>query len=68
MEMTNKDPDVIWRASVMHHPLFGLPLDYQQIVSNYMPLMKSNNYDIMFNGHNNQMNYASFIKKDRIWF
>jgi len=29
MEETSKDPDVIWRASVMHHPLFGIPKDYQ---------------------------------------
>jgi len=30
--------------------------------------MKNNKYDVIFNGHDNQMNYAHVSKKERIRF
>lgn len=43
----------------MHHMMFGLWYpDYGTIIDDFLPLMKEYGYDIFFNGHEHQMNYA----------
>lgn len=52
MEEQSKDDKIIWKASNMHHPMFGLHYDdYQSLVDDYKPLLEANSYDIYFNGH-----------------
>jgi len=53
------DPDIIWKASSQHYPLFGMHYtDTEMIVTHLMPLLKEHGYDVYFNGHEHMMNYA----------
>ena len=39
--------------------MFGLHyLDYGAIIEELLPLLKKYNYDVYFNGHEHQINYA----------
>lgn len=59
MKKQDKDDKLIWKGSVMHHMMFGLHYtDYGAIIDEFLPLMKKHNYDLFFNGHEHQMNYA----------
>ena len=52
LEEQSKDQKIIWKASSMHHPMFGLHYDdYQSIIDDYLPLIQQNNWDVYFNGH-----------------
>lgn len=57
--MDQQDQDIVWKASVMHHMMFGLHYaDYGVILDKFLPLIRKYNYDIYFNGHEHQMHYA----------
>jgi len=54
------NPEIIWKASSMHHPMFGVHyLDYDSIISDFLPRLKEANYDVYLNGHEHTMNYAT---------
>jgi hypothetical protein len=53
------DPSIVWKASTQHYPLFGMHYDdTEDIITTLMPLLKEHNFDVYFNGHEHQMNYA----------
>jgi hypothetical protein len=55
-----KDDKIIWKASVMHHPLFGLHYtDFTAIIEDFLPLLKKYNFDVFFNGHEHNQSYAN---------
>lgn len=59
MNRVGADKKVIWKASSMHHPMFGLHyLDYEAIINDFLPRMEANGYDVFLNGHEHLMNYA----------
>ena len=59
MEEHEKDENIVWKASIMHHLMFGLHYnDYGSILDNFLPLLRKYKYDIFLNGHEHQMNYA----------
>ena len=52
---------IVWRASNMHHPLFGLHYnDYQSIIDDFLPVALENDFDVYFNGHEHLMNYGFY--------
>ena len=56
-----KDTKVIWRAAVLHHPMFALYYDdYVKIVENFLPILRTYGYDFYFAGMEHQLNYANF--------
>ena len=53
------DESIIWKATNMHHPMFGLHyLDYQVIIKELLPKLKTNKYDAFFAGHEHLAGYA----------
>lgn len=56
-----KDTKVIWRAAVLHHPMFSLYYDdYVKLVESFLPLLRTYGYDFYFAGMEHQLNYANF--------
>lgn len=56
-----KDTKVIWRAAVLHHPMFCLYYDdYVKLVEKLLPTLRTYGYDLYFAGMEHQMNYANF--------
>lgn len=52
----------------MHHMMFGLwYYDYGAIIEDFLPLMK-NGYDIFFNGHEHQLNYAYTPAQETLYY
>ena len=65
MDLNDKDASIIWKASVMHHMMFGLHYgDYTEIVDKLLPLAQRYKYDLFINGHEHQMNYA-YVEGDK---
>ena len=59
LEDQSKDDKIVWKASNMHHPMFGLHYDdYQSIIDDFKPLIADHGYDVFFNGHEHLQNYA----------
>ena len=59
MKEWDKDPKVIWRASVQHHPIYGkMYKDIQHIIDNYLPLLVEHKFDLYLNGHEHILEYA----------
>ena len=59
MQDQDGDKNLIWKASVMHHMMFGLHYsDYGVILRNLLPLIHKHKYGIYFNGHEHLLNYA----------
>ena len=58
MEEQLKDEKIIWKASNMHHPMFGLHNDYQSLIDDYKPLLEAHGYEIYFNGHEHNQIYG----------
>ena len=55
----NQDPNIVWKASNMHHPFFALTYaDYQTIIDDYLPILKNAGYDVHFNGHEHTLTYS----------
>ena len=41
LQNISEDKKIIWRASVMHHPIFGLNYpDFTVIIEDFLPLLK----------------------------
>ena len=52
LEKQKNDSQIIWKATGMHHPMFGLHYqDYQTIIEDFLPKIKESNFDVFFNGH-----------------
>jgi hypothetical protein len=59
LQKQKADPNIIWKASSMHHPMFGLHYDdYETIIGDFLPLIQDAKYDVFFNGHEHLQNYA----------
>lgn len=57
----SKDSKVIFRAAVLHHPMFCLYYDdYVKLVELLLPQLRTYGYDLYFAGMEHQMNYANF--------
>jgi|APCry1669189241_1035207.scaffolds.fasta_scaffold82383_2 hypothetical protein len=55
LEEIKNDDKIIWRASGMHHCMFGLHYeDYQAIIDDFLPKINNSNFDVFFNGHEHQ--------------
>ena len=53
------DSDIIWKAIVMHHPVFGLQnKNYKSIINNLEPLLKEYEIDLVLSGHDHLLSYA----------
>ena len=40
LDKQKEDKSIIWKASAMHHPMFGLHYDdYESIITDYLPLI-----------------------------
>jgi hypothetical protein len=64
LKAESADDKIIWKASAMHHPMFGLHYDdYQSIINDFLPLIKAANFDAFFNGHEHLQNYANTDSK-----
>ena len=52
MKEHSEDEKIVWKASNMHHPMFGLHYDdYKSIIEDFKPHLVEHGYDIYFNGH-----------------
>lgn len=56
-----KDDSIVWKATVLHHPMWGkwYP-DFQNIVSNYLPLLQEFKFDLYLNGHEHVVSFAHY--------
>lgn len=60
MEKQSKDKSIAWKATGMHHPMFGIFYqDYHAIIHNFLPIIQSHNFDAFFNGHEHLNAYAA---------
>jgi len=65
MMKQNEDPNIIWKASGMHHPMFAVDIfDYDSIISDFLPRIKKHNYDVYFNGHEHASYYGTTENQD----
>jgi len=63
MEGWAHDKKVLWKAAVIHHPLWGNfypDIDFANLVANFLPLLKDHKFDLYFNGHEHIMSYSTF--------
>lgn len=62
MQADVADEKVIWKATNMHHPMWGMggPLDrdYTTIIDDFLPKLVNNSFDVYFNGHYHDMSIA----------
>ena len=59
MNDQSADPNIIWKASTMHHPMFAMHYaDNQSIIKNFLPLAQKHGYDAYFCGHEHMQNYV----------
>jgi hypothetical protein len=65
LQKQSNDPSIAWKASLMHHPMYGChsDSDYSHILKEFLPLIQKNHYDVYFNGHEHQMSYAQTTSK-----
>ena len=65
MENHAKDSKIIFKAVVMHHPMFGLYYDdYMVLVDRFLPKLRKFGYDLYITGLEHQLNYATFPLDD----
>mmetsp|Transcript_42673 Transcript_42673/g.65459 ORF Transcript_42673/g.65459 Transcript_42673/m.65459 type:complete len:251 (+) Transcript_42673:397-1149(+) len=58
-----EDPSVVWKASNMHHPMYGAHYnDNTNIIDHFLPLAEKYGLDAYFNGHEHLLNYAYIPK------
>ena len=51
---------MIWKAAVMHHPIFGLRYpDNTVFMDDFLPLLKKYNFDVLINGHEHNLSHAT---------
>jgi hypothetical protein len=59
------DPNIIWKSSYCHHPLYGEHYhDNTGLINMFLPLLEEHKYDVYFNGHEHMMNYAQIPNKE----
>ena len=57
----SKDPNIIWKASIQHHPMFSKWwADYLDITQNLMPMLMDYKVDFYLNGHEHDLTYAFY--------
>ena len=55
-----EDEKIVWRATVDHHPMFGLSIpDYETIIDHLLPGLRNANFDVYFTGHEHFVAYAT---------
>ena len=56
-----EDEDMLWKAAVAHHPMWGkwYP-DFANIVLNFLPMMQDHKFDLYLNGHEHVISYAHY--------
>ena len=60
LDKQSQDPNIIWKTSYDHHPLFGVDADdYREIIKDFLPGIQAHNYDIFFNGHEHMMTLST---------
>lgn len=61
MKEWNDNPKIVWRAAIQHYPFWFLNMyssDYAYITNTYLPILRDNNFDIVFAGHEHLFSYA----------
>lgn len=59
LKRQRKDPNIVWKASIMHHPFFGMHyVDQYAAVHDLLPELKDAKYDVFFAGHEHLMSYG----------
>jgi hypothetical protein len=62
-----KDKSIAWKATAMHHPMFGIFYqDYHAIINDYLPRLNDHGFDTFFNGHEHLNAYASVFKNENL--
>lgn len=65
MDSHAKDSKIIFKAVVLHHPMFGLYYDdYMVLVNRFLPKLRKFGYDLYITGLEHQLNYATFPLDD----
>ena len=61
MNKWEADEDMLWKATVLHHPMWGkwYP-DFANIVLNYLPMLQDHKFDLYLNGHEHVISYAHY--------
>ena len=61
MREWDADEKMLWRATVLHHPMWGkwYP-DFPHIVLNYLPMLQEHKFDLYLNGHEHVISYAHY--------
>lgn len=65
LQEINQDPDVIWNFVFIHYPLFSVSAidgDVETLKVHLFPLLKKYKVDVVFSGHNHNMQYLSSKK------
>ena len=61
LENWDKDPSIIWRASVQHHPMFGKwYTDMDHLTGDFLPILLDHKFDLYLNGHEHDLEYAYY--------
>lgn len=61
MEEWDKDPNMIWKLTALHHPLWGKwYIDYVPLVKNYLPLLMKHKFDVFLCGHEHTTVHAFY--------
>ena len=67
LEDLYNDKNIAWKATSMHHPMFGIFYqDYHAIINDYLPRLSHNGFDAFFNGHEHLNAYASVFKNENL--
>ena len=61
------DKSIAWKATSMHHPMFGIFYqDYHAIINDYLPRLQENGFDAFFDGHEHLNAYASVFNNEKL--
>ena len=65
LQYISEDPNVLWKFVFMHYPLFSISRndgDNETLKQNLFPLLKQYGIDVVFAGHNHNMQYLTSTK------
>ena len=59
-----QNPNIVWKATVQHYPIWFLNLDdtdYASISNVFLPILRKNKFDLYLNGHEHFIAYAYLL-------
>jgi hypothetical protein len=60
-----QNPNIVWKATIQHYPIWFLNLDetdYASISNVFLPILRDNGFDLYLNGHEHFIAYAYLLK------